>query len=139
MELTKMAKTDPSIDKEIDRRQQEFMHSHEHFVIDSRLGWYWAPDSFKVFLKLDPAIAAERVFKDNREGEFDTTPVDTLAIAESFRERFSIESRRYYEYYGISDYTHESHFDLVIDTNLYSPEEVISLVVGEYKKWLTTT
>ena len=47
-ELGILAEKDPSVDKEIDRRQKEYMDTHEDFVIDSRLGWFLAPDSFKV-------------------------------------------------------------------------------------------
>lgn len=138
MELTKAANTDISIDTEIDKRQKEFMNSHDNFVSDSRLGWYFTPDSFKVFLKLDPRIAAERVFADKREGEFETEPQSVLDIEESLRERFESETGRYREQYGIENYSDPNSFDLVIDTEKYGVEEVVNQILDGYKAWQST-
>src|ERR1035437_7748083 len=51
-ELNKIAETDPSIDKMLDDRNKE-IGTMEDIVLDSRLGFYFIPESFKVFLELD--------------------------------------------------------------------------------------
>lgn len=141
-ELGSFAERDVEIDKEIDRRQKEYMDTHDNFVIDSRLGWYFAPDSFKVFLSLDPKISAERVFADmqskkvERANEMSNSIVSVEEIQEKQAERFESERSRYEGYYGIKNHFDLSHFDLVIDTAKNSIPEVQKIILDGYKKWL---
>ncbi len=141
-EFSIMAESDPEIDKEIDRRQKEYMHTHDKFVIDSRLGWFWAPDSFKVFLTLDLDTAAERVFGDMqakiRTGETQGIPETLEAVKARLAERFESERKRYHEYYGIENHFDSKHFDLVIDTKVNDADAVGKLILEGYKAWLNT-
>lgn len=133
-----MAESDPEIDKEVDRRQKDYMQTHDKFVIDSRLGWFWAPESFKVFLTLDLDTATERVYGDlqakMRAGEMQTA--ETLdAVRSSLVDRFESERKRYQEYYGIENHFDPKHFDLVIDTKINDADAVEKLILDGYKKW----
>ena len=56
-ELQQIAKSDPTIDQEIDQAVRD-KGDEENLVIDSRTAFHWIPESFKVFLKIDPHIAA---------------------------------------------------------------------------------
>ena len=47
----------------IDEVLREF-REHKDIVIDSRLGFYWIPESFKVYLDLDIDVATARIYKD---------------------------------------------------------------------------
>lgn len=137
-EFSVMAETDPEIDKEIDRRQKDYMQTHDKFVIDSRLGWFWAPESFKVFLTLDLDTAAERVYGDlqakMRSDEMQTA--ETLdAVRARLKERFESERKRYYGYYVIENHFDPKHFDLVIDTKINDADAVEKLILDGYKKW----
>lgn len=140
-ELSMLAETDPEIDKEIDRRQKEFMDSHDNFVIDSRLGWYWAPDSFKVFLTVDPDISASRVFADlsAKKAERAEEVMGELPTIEALKEkqaaRLESERQRYEDYYGIKDHFDPSHFDLVVDTALHDIPTVERLILESYDQW----
>src|ERR1035437_2410244 len=60
VKFNKIAENDPSIDKILDDRNKE-IGNMENIVLDSRLGFYFIPESFKVFLELDPSIASERI------------------------------------------------------------------------------
>ncbi len=141
-ELGDIAKVDMSVDKEIDHRQKEFMDTHDNFVIDSRLGWYWAPDSFKVFLTVDPSISAERVFADlqakrsERKEEVSGEIESIESLQKKQAERLESERLRYKEYYGIENHFDTKHFDLVIDTALHDIPAVEDLIIEEYKKWI---
>lgn len=133
-----MAESDPEIDKEVDRRQKDYMQTHEKFVIDSRLGWFWSPESFKVFLTLDLDTASERVYGDlqakMRAGEMQTA--ETLdAVRGGLADRFESERKRYQEYYGIENHFDPKHFDLVIDTKINDADAVEGLILDSYKKW----
>lgn len=140
VELNKLAETDMSIDKEADDRNVE-IGKMENIVLDSRLGFYFIPDSFKVFLEISPLIAARRILEDkksniNRGNEtsnfFDTEE----QILSSISERLLLEKNRYKDIYGIEDNSAHSNFDLVINTENIPLEEVSKKVVEEYNNWL---
>jgi cytidylate kinase len=110
-------------------------------VIDSRLGYHFIPESFKVFLALDPEIAAARILKDaetnpNRHKETVHGVKDIPSIVAGIKARFESERERYLEHYGITDYYDPKHFDLIIDTSKHPLEEVIQIVVEKYNEWL---
>lgn len=135
-ELSIKAQNDNSIDKKIDEEVKK-AGKLEKIVIDSRLAFHWIPESFKVYLDLPPEIAQSRILnnlKDNklrRESEYSLTAEE---IYEKIISRRESERMRYKKLYGI-DHTDKNNFDLVIDTNKNNLEEVVDIVVREYKKW----
>jgi len=140
IELNQIAETDDSIDKELDDRNVE-IGKMENIIIDTRLGFHFIPDSFKVFLELEPETASERILKDketnpNRHteanGYFDTKE----SIMESINNRLLSERKRYKNLYGIEDLTDYNNFDLVIDTSKIPLEKVSQQIIEEYNKWL---
>lgn len=143
-ELSKIAETDLSIDTELDDHNKA-VGAGERTVLDSRLGFHFIPDSFKVFLDLDPRVAARRILKDRENnpdrhaessGGFDTEE----SIAASIESRLASEKKRYKEMYGIEDQTAHENFDLVINTG--DPEydghidAVVQKVIDSYNEWL---
>ena len=62
-EFNKRAEADHEIDNMIDEELRN-LRSEKDVVIDSRLGFYWIPESFKVYLDLDDDVATARIFKD---------------------------------------------------------------------------
>ena len=62
-EFNKMAEDDHSIDQAIDEGLRKFREQKD-IVIDSRLGFYWIPESFKVYLDLNLDVATARIYKD---------------------------------------------------------------------------
>jgi len=139
-DLSIIAENDPSIDKELDDKNIE-VGGMENVVLDSRLGFHFIPDAFKVFLDLDPETASERILKDkesnpNRSkeatGQFDTKE----SIIDKITKRLFSERKRYKDLYGIEDHTAPSNFDLVINTKEINLEEVSKKVVEEYNNWL---
>ncbi len=140
-ELGPLAESDSKIDKEIDSRQKDYMDTHENFVIDSRLGWFLAPNSFKVFLSLDEQTSAERVFADlnsKNTARFGETSTNVLSIDELKKkqaDRLRSENARYKEYYEIENMFDPEHFDLIIDTKINNQDAVEKLILEGYKKW----
>lgn len=139
-ELGAIAETDPSVDEELDG-QNRTLGQKENIVLDARLGFFFIPDSFKVFLELDPNVAAERILKDAEKnparhkevrGEYNTVEAISAAIST----RLASERTRYLEKYGVKDQTAHENFDLVIDTNTLPLEGVAQKIVEEYQKWL---
>lgn len=138
-ELSVKAQTDPAIDVKIDDEVKK-AGQEEKIVIDSRLAFHWIPDSFKVYLDLPPEIAKERILNNLRENplraqsEHSETPEE---IEEKIKARRESEKKRYKELYGIENHTHKANFDLVVDTDRNNLEQVVDIVVGEYKNWLS--
>lgn len=139
-ELSKMAETDTSIDKMLDDRNIE-IGEKENIVLDSRLGFHFIPDSFKVFLELDQSVASERILHDknfnpNRHKESDGAFDTRESIKEKINFRLDSERKRYKELYNINDHTARENFDLVINTEKIPLEEVCKKVIEEYNNWL---
>jgi CMP/dCMP kinase len=139
-EYQKIAEQDPSWDRKADDALIA-AGQVSHRLIEARLGYHFIPDSFKVFFYLNPKIAAERILKDaavnparSKETTGGVQSVDT--IVDGIKERLASEIRRYQKHYGIPDVYDRKYFDLYIDTSQYPLDEVIQMVVAEYKKWL---
>ena len=139
-ELSKIAETDLSIDKMLDDKNKN-IGEMENIVLDSRLGFHFIPESFKVFLELDPETASERILKDkennpNRSKETSDSFDTKESILEKINYRLLSERKRYKDLYGIEDHTAKSNFDLVINTKEITLDQVCQKVVEEYNNWL---
>lgn len=140
-ELGTLAETDESIDTAIDESQKTFIESNDSFVIDSRLGWFFAPYSFKVFLNLPDEVASTRVFTDwqdqkaNRMSDTSVVPKTLEDIKINLMKRLESEKERYFKYYGVTDHQDPNHFDLVVDTEHNDPQVVAKIVVEGFQNW----
>ena len=71
VELNELAKSDKSIDTMLDERSKVLGDIKTDSVFDSRMGWFFVSDSFKVFLLVEIKEAAKRVLNDkSRKAEF---------------------------------------------------------------------
>ena len=132
LELNKYAETHPEIDEEIDSTFKSLSDSTD-LIVDSRLAWFFIPNSFKVFLQTDVFVAANRISNDNqRENE---VYLSTEEAVEKIIARKNSENKRYLELYG-ADCNDLSQFDLVIDTSFITPEDVADRIVESYHLWL---
>ncbi len=135
-ELSVLAERDTTVDESIDNAVKK-AGKMDKVVIDSRLAFHWIPNSFKVYLDLPLEIAKERIshnlktntLRQESEGQTDVDEVYKKIVA-----RLESEKKRYKELYNI-DHTDKTNFDLVIDTNKNNLEQVVNVIVSEYKKW----
>ncbi len=140
-EFNKQAESRPEMDHAIDEDLRK-LRDHNDIVIDSRLGFYWIPESFKVYLDLDNDVSIARIFKDanmntlrSESGEGGPSMENVMAQVE---ERMLSERRRFKKLYGINPYSTE-HFDLVVDTARHSPQTVALTIFDTYRKWLVSS
>lgn len=134
-ELSKKAETDPSIDKMIDDAVRK-AGERTKIVIDSRLAFHWIPGAFKVFLRIDPHTASQRIFEQMQKvGRVNETAESVEHAYEATIDRMKSESLRYQQLYGVS-YIDESQYDLVVDTTQHPLVEVVQIIVTAYKEWL---
>jgi len=137
-EYNKMAVKNHNLDHEIDEELRE-LRNVEDIVIDSRLGFYWIPESFKVYLDLDMDVATARIFKDsvtNELREYNTGPDYSIEdVQRLVQARLDNEVRRFKTLYGVNPYS-KGNFDLIINTSRHSPQTVALTVFDTFKKWL---
>ncbi|KKR62128.1 hypothetical protein A2643_02070 [Candidatus Nomurabacteria bacterium RIFCSPHIGHO2_01_FULL_39_220] len=139
-ELAKIAEKEDWVDKKLDDYVKQ-ASQEEKVVIDSRLAFHFIPESFKVYLDLDPKIAAERMLSDMKnnparhlenKGEIKSIK----EMAEKSAMRLASERKRYFDLYGIKDHKDKKNFDLIVDTEKNNLEQVVSIIKKEYKKWI---
>jgi cytidylate kinase len=123
-----LLEVDDKVDREMDAlttaRSKEFSKG----VFEGRVAWYFveAPDA-KVFLSVDPLVAAERIWNDQTNSLRDKYgSAKEIVIANE--ERKNSEEKRYHDYYGISAYD-EKNFDVIIDTTNINQEETFQATV----------
>jgi len=138
METNKKAETDKKIDEMTDQKLRD-LNDKNKIIIDSRTAYHWIPESFKVYLELPPEIAKDRIINSAKIDSLRKQSENICSTEEAYKkitERFESEQKRYWDLYKINN-TDKSQFDLVIDTNKNNLEQVVNIVVSEYKKWIT--
>lgn len=137
-EVSKVAENDNGeIDKRIDDENRKLREENK-FVIDSRLAFHFIPESFKVFLDLPLEISKERIMSNlklNALRQQSEKAENLEEVYKNIQERLASEKKRYKELYDI-DYTKKENFNLVIDTNKHNLQEVVEIILKEYKDWL---
>jgi len=139
-EYNRNAETDHTLDAEVDEKLRD-LRDKKDIVVDSRLGFYWIPESFKVYLDLNIDLATARIYKDTvsngMRSSVGTSSTSLDAVSVQVRQRMLDEQSRFRRLYGIDPYQ-PSHFDFVIDTSRQNPQSVAIAVFDAYKKWLDT-
>lgn len=132
VELNEMAKTDRSVDIQIDKRTKKLGTEVDNTIFDSRIAWHFIPDALHIFLEVDPKTAAARVAIDKaRSGEQTYSNLDREM--EELQKRANLERERFMEMYGI-DYFDQSHYDIIINTTHSSPRSVAKEIDQSVKR-----
>ena len=124
-EVCQAAKSDFSYDRYIDSHQVELARKG-NCVLGSRLA-IWMVDfaDLKVFLEASIETRANRILK-REGGTFQQRYDETAARDES-------DTGRYKALYGIDNNQHD-FADMIIDTGLYTPDQIVELIAEEIKK-----
>ncbi len=139
--FNKHAESHPEVDHKIDE-QLRALRDQNDIVIDSRLGFYWIPESFKVYLDIDSDVAMARIFRDANMNTLRSAAgegsVDMGDVMDQVNERMQSERSRFKNLYGVNPYSIKN-FDLVIDTARHSPQTVALTIFDTYNKWLKSS
>ncbi len=127
---------DPEKSAEFDLKYEEYQKDlklSDNIILDSRLGFYAQPKAFKILLDVDEEVAWERIF--NAERETGKHASKERGINE-VKERNSSDEARYMKLYNV-DLWNPNNYNLVIDTSERTPEEVLHIILDEFKayKW----
>ncbi len=125
-EFDQYIKENPEYDKELDKMQEEFGKENNDFILESRIGWYFVPDSFKIKLVCDEDERIKRVL--GRDGG----SIEKVIFDE--KERLESAKERYEKLYNIKDFQADKNFDLVVDTTNNPPDEVVKVILESLKK-----
>lgn len=142
IEFNKMG-DDPEKSAEFDLKYEEYQQNlklSDDIILDSRLGFYAQPHAFKILLDVDEEIAWERIFKAERDTDKHASKRHAIV---QVKERNSSDEERYKKLYGV-DLWDPNNYNLVIDTSERTPEEVLQIILDEFKayklrKWIAET
>jgi cytidylate kinase len=127
-EYMRRAETDHSIDRALDAQMRERAR-RGNAVLEGRLAAFMAEAAgvaaVRVFLSAPEAVRAARIA--GREGG------DAPARQREIQARESSDARRYREIYGV-DYHDPSRYDLVLETDGRSPEELARAIVERVRR-----
>ena len=131
LELNQRMMNDPSLDHVIDDTVTAISKERDHIIFDSRMAWHFAHNAYRVFITVDDAEAARRVFAAERG---DVESYRTVEEAEaSLKERSELERQRFISIYGV-DYNSPDNYDLVVDSTDMQPGEVAEIIAREFRR-----
>ncbi len=124
-EIIEKAKTDFSYDLAVDTKQVELAR-RSSCVLGSRLAIWLLPEAdIKVFLTASEELRAKRIM--SREGGTVEHNLQFTAM------RDKEDTRRYFELYSINN-TEYSFADLIVNTEIYTPDSIATLILAELEK-----
>jgi len=134
-EFNKYGETHPETDIDVDNKIRDEARLldgvGEIVIVEGRTQYYFLPESFKVFIKVDPMVGAQRIFLDLKENK-DKRNEDNVSTLEqvekSIEKRQKSDAKRYKKYYSIDPYN-EKNYDLVIDSSKVTPEQVCEKII----------
>jgi cytidylate kinase len=128
----RLAETDETIDRDLDRRTLDIANAREDVVLEGRLTGALLRRSevraFKVYVHASLEVRAGRIA--GREGK----PVREVMEEIAARERS--EGTRYRSYYGV-DPNDRSIYDLWVDSSEKTPGQLADEIVAGAKEWET--
>jgi len=130
LEMNKLMCRDNSYDHMIDDAVAKISECTDHqYLFDSRMAWHFAKNSFRVFMYVDPGVAAVRVYEDNRG---DVEKYSSVEDAKNkLMERTMNENSRFIEIYNADNLNYDN-YDLVIDSTAATPERVAEIILSNF-------
>ncbi len=134
LELNKRMKQDHSLDTRIDEATTRLSRERRdcRLIFDSRMAWHFAEDTFKIFLTVDPTVAAQRVMANPRDSEERYRSVEEAR--DKLVERSRVEQSRFRELYGV-DYSDYGNYNLVVDSSARTPEEIVDIIWEAFRAY----
>lgn len=131
LEMNELMSKDHKYDHMIDDKTAQISRENpdKNILFDSRLAWNFVEKSFKVFLSVDLAEAARRVYADASRGDVESYKSEEDA-AEQLAARAANEDARYEELYGIH-YFDFNNYNLILDSSYATPDVIAELLMQE--------
>ncbi len=125
----------PDFDLKIDTWVKE-QGAYNRFVMDTRLGFHFIPQSFKVRLQLQARLASEWIWKDSKRRVKESSKT-IEELYESLKQRFIDDKNRYQKLYNV-DIGERSNYDLIVDMSFYEDHqlEAQKFILDNFLLWL---
>lgn len=133
--LVRLSREKPEINKEADDYQRKLGQKEDDFIFEGRLSWRFIPNSFKVFLRVDDRVGAQRTFADHQAGkrQVERSFKDVEDAMADMKARRENEVIQYKEQYGV-DIHDPKNYDLVIDTTNRNPGQIVDDIIASMEK-----
>jgi cytidylate kinase len=134
LELNQRMKADPELDHVIDDAVVKISRERKNdpIVYDSRMAWHFAENTFKVYMYVDPIVAAERVFAADRG---DVEKYESVEDAkQQLMARTMEENTRFKDIYGVDNLEY-ANYDMIIDSTSATPEQIASAIAVNAKRF----
>ena len=134
LELNELMKIDHSLDDIIDTTTTRLSleRANDKLIFDSRMAWHFATNTFKIFVTVDPMVAAHRVMLGQRGCEECYSSVEEAR--DHLVKRSLVEQERFKNLYGV-DYYDYNNYNLVVDSSHRTPEEVLDIIWTCYEAY----
>jgi len=130
-ELNRLGQKEFWTDQQADQWQKKIGQSEKEAVVDGWLSFHFIPNSLKIFIEVNPTIAAHRIFINQRPDE------EYLDAEEKIKERLvnrlKETQQRFFKYYQV-DFLDKNHYDLIINSSNISPQEVVNKIIKYYER-----
>ncbi|MBT3835636.1 AAA family ATPase [Candidatus Woesearchaeota archaeon] len=133
-ELNEYALTHSETDIIVDEKAAKDARALTGTVIaEGRVMFHFIPESIKIYVKVDPDVGAERIWKDLQKQELvdqrNEGKIESLEqLKQSVRQREENDSQRYKKYYDV-DQRDEANYDFVVDSTIPTAEEVADKII----------
>lgn len=124
IEFSKFAEDNTDIDIEIDKRQAELAEKSENLIIEGRLSAYFVDADLRIWLNAPLKTRALRIC--DRESK----TIDLATQEINLREES--EALRYLDIHNI-DITNMDIYDLIVNTDRFTPERICEIVLTTLK------
>ncbi len=121
-----------SLDRYLDKLQEDLGSKEDNFIIDSRLGFHFIPGSIKIFIYADSLTGAQRIFHEKRKDEKVYQSVEETR--KEIEERMKTEKRRYKGKYGIKDFHDPKNYDLFLNSSTMPIDTVVDVIIKKIKQ-----
>lgn len=141
-ELNEYAKTHSETDVEVDekasQKARELEKQGKVVIAEGRVMFHFLPESLKIYVKVDPDVGAERIWKDLQKQELvaerNEGKITSLEqLKQSVKDREEKDAARYEKYYGI-DQRDEKNYDFIVDSTIPSAVEVAEKILEFVEK-----
>ncbi len=136
MNLITVEGEETALDDYLDSLQTRWGTEEDNFVLDSRLGFYFVPQSFRVFVFCSPDIAAKRGHASRKKQHKYSSPPEA---EKTILARLEFERRNYQAKYGIPNYQDPYHFDFVLDNSSRIAEEGVAQILDQFAAYQERT
>lgn len=124
-EYQKLCTSNPNLDQKHDRDFFNRFKNSSHIVLDYRLGFHFFTDAYCVLLDVSDNEAISRLKANPRSDEHHS---QTIKRNQLFKEQFQ-------NAYDIEDYLSSNHYDLVVNVDNLTSEEVVNRIIEAYEDY----